>query len=330
MRFSSSWTRWSLGAAAVAAVALLAAWMFSGGAMLSPGALHAGGEGDVALGGVASHAELAGRCSACHAPPVGAERMADRCLTCHVEVRAEMADTTRLHGVLPDAARCVHCHVEHRGPRAVLTVFSGQGFAHERLGFSLAAHRRTPEGAAFTCTTCHARETFRFAEGGCATCHAGYQAAFVSTHVDDWGSDCAACHDGRDRFSAFRHDTVRFRLTGRHVPQRCTACHAPVRAFAAFANAPATCVGCHRDDDEHRGRMGPSCGTCHNTVDWEDADDDDRGRDREDRGRDRGGRGRGRRDRALSETSPARVALAGVPPVNGWRPWMDRGHTRQP
>jgi hypothetical protein len=113
----------------------------------------------------------------------------------------------------------------------------------------------------------------------------------VAAHVEDWGRACGACHDGRDRFSAFRHDTLAFRLTGRHLRQPCTACHAPVRTLAAFADAPATCVGCHRDDDEHRGRFGTDCGSCHNTVDWEDADDDDRGRGRDDDG---GGRGRGR------------------------------------
>ena len=288
-------TRWALGAAAGAAVAVLAAWMLSGGGILSPGRLHAGGEGGVAMGGVASHAELSGQCAACHAPPVGEQRMADRCLACHVEVRAEMGDTTRLHGILPDVGRCVQCHVEHRGPRAVLTDFSGEGFAHERLGFSLAAHRRTAGGEAFTCSTCHAEETFRFAEEGCASCHADYQASFVVAHVEDWGRACAACHDGRDRFTGFRHDTLAFRLTGRHVQQQCTSCHASVRTVAAFADAPSTCVGCHRQDDEHRGRMGPNCGTCHNTVDWEDADDDDRGRDRDDRDReDGGGRGCGR------------------------------------
>ena len=302
MRFSSSLTRWALGAAAVTAVAVLAAWMFTGGAMLSPGRLHAGG-GGVALGGVASHAELSGQCSACHAPPVGEERMADRCLGCHVEVRAELNDTTRLHGILPDAGRCVQCHVEHRGPRAVLTQFSGEGFAHERLGFSLAAHRRTAEGQPFTCSTCHAQEGFQFEEQGCASCHAQYQEAFVTAHVEDWGASCTACHDGRDRFTGFRHDTLAFRLTGRHVQQQCTACHAPVRAFAAFADAPTGCVGCHQDDDEHRGRMGPSCGTCHNTSDWEDADDE-----RENRGR--GRRGRDRRDRALNVIRRAGIVHA--------------------
>ena len=267
-------TRWALGAAAVAAVVALAAWAMTGGGILSPGGLHAGGDGGVAMGGVASHAQLSRQCARCHAPPVGDERMADRCLACHVDVRAELGDTTALHGILPDGNQCLRCHVEHRGPTAVLTDFSGEGFAHERLGFSLTAHRELADGSAFTCSSCHAGETFRFAEARCAQCHGEYQAQFTAAHVRDWGRACTACHDGVDRFTDFRHDTVAFRLTGRHVPVPCASCHTPVRAVAAFADAPETCIGCHRPDDPHRGQYGTDCAACHNTGNWNDAEFD--------------------------------------------------------
>ncbi|HEX5725593.1 MAG TPA: cytochrome c3 family protein, partial [Longimicrobiaceae bacterium] len=260
------------------------------------GALHAGGDSAGALGGVASHAELARQCGACHAPPLGGGTMAARCLACHTAVRAELADTTALHGVLPDAERCLFCHTEHQGPQALLTDFSGEGFDHARLGFSLAAHRATADGRPFACADCHGGGTFRFRAERCESCHRDYQAAFVAEHVREWGNACQDCHEGTDRFSAFRHDTTAFRLTGRHLRAECGACHGTVRAFAAFARAPSTCYGCHRDDDEHRGRLGTQCGECHNTVDWEDAeeredrDDDERDGDRG-RGRGRGGRG---------------------------------------
>lgn len=273
MRLPTNFTRWALSAAAVTAVAALAAWAATGGGIFSPGRLHAGRGGGETIGGVASHAELSRQCARCHAPPL-AGGMADRCLACHVEVRAELADTTRLHGILPDGEQCLQCHVEHRGPTAVLTDFSGEGFAHERLGFSLAAHRETTEGGPFVCSSCHVEESFRFAEATCAQCHAEYQADFVRAHVADWGRACVACHDGVDRFSAFRHDTVAFRLTGRHVPVPCASCHTPVRSLAAFSEAPETCIGCHRPDDPHRGRYGTDCAACHNTGDWNDAEFD--------------------------------------------------------
>jgi hypothetical protein len=274
VRFSSSLTRWALSAAAVAAVAVLAAWAATGGGILSPGRLHAGREGGGPIGGVASHAELSRRCAMCHVPPAGRERMADRCLACHVEVRAELGDTTRLHGILPNGGECLRCHVEHRGPTAVLTDFGGEGFAHERLGFSLAVHRELAGGGAFTCSSCHVAASFRFAEARCAQCHGEYQAAFTAAHVRDWGRACTACHDGVDRFSAFRHDTVAFRLTGRHVPVPCAGCHTPVRELAAFSAAPETCIGCHRPDDPHRGQYGTDCAACHNPGDWNDAEFD--------------------------------------------------------
>lgn len=274
MPSSSSLTRWALGAAAVAAVAVLVAWTATGAGVLSPGRLHAGGGGGEAMGGVASHGELSRQCARCHVPPLAEGRMADRCLACHVDVRGELADSAALHGVLPDARACLRCHVEHRGPAAVLTDFSGEGFAHERLGFSLAAHRETAGGGAFTCGSCHTAETFRFAEARCAQCHGDYQAPFVAAHVRDWGRACMACHDGVDRFSAFRHDTVAFRLTGRHVPVPCASCHAPVRDLAGFAAAPETCIGCHRADDPHRGEYGTDCAACHTPGDWNDAEFD--------------------------------------------------------
>jgi hypothetical protein len=274
MRLSSSLTRWALGAAAVAAVAVLAAWAATGGGLWSPGRLHAGGAGGTAMGGVASHAELSRQCAQCHAPPLGDERTADRCLACHVDVRAELGDTTQLHGILPNGSACLQCHVEHRGPTAVLTDFSGEGFAHERLGFSLAAHRELADGSAFTCSSCHAGETFRFAEASCAQCHGEYQARFTAAHVRDWGRTCTACHDGVDRFTAFRHDTVAFRLTGRHVPVPCASCHTPVRALAGFSDAPGTCIGCHRPDDPHRGQYGTDCAACHTPANWNAAEFD--------------------------------------------------------
>lgn len=268
----TSLTRWALGAALGAAVAVAAAWVGSGGGIFSPGALHAGRAGGAPVGGVASHAELSGSCAACHAPPVGDERMADRCLFCHTAVRAELGDTSALHGILPDAERCLACHVEHRGARGVLTEFAGEGFAHERLGFSLAAHRETVEGRPFNCSGCHAGESFRFEEARCVSCHTEYQPTFVARHVQAWGDGCRACHDGVDRFSGFRHDTLVFRLTGSHTRVECVQCHAPVRTLAAFAEAPETCVGCHRDDDAHGGRFGADCAGCHGTTAWEDAD----------------------------------------------------------
>src|SRR5512143_2804629 len=66
-------------------------------AMFSPGALSARAEGSQALGGVKSHAELVGDCTACHVDPWDSAVMAWRCLACHTDVRAQLNDPNSLH-----------------------------------------------------------------------------------------------------------------------------------------------------------------------------------------------------------------------------------------
>lgn len=264
--------RWGPMAAAIALAGTLAAWGAGGGAMFSPGALHAGDSTATVLGGVESHARLARRCDACHAPPWSRETMGGRCLDCHTDVQAELRDSTSLHGGAPDVRRCLDCHTEHGGPSASLTRFEG-GVAHDRFGFALAAHERTSAGRPFVCRDCHAAETFRFERARCLDCHRDEQPELMARHVDEYGDDCLACHDGRDRFSrgAFDHGAVRFPLTGAHRRAACVACHRGTRTLADFRAAPTTCVECHRDDDEHRGGFGADCGACHSTDGWEGA-----------------------------------------------------------
>jgi hypothetical protein len=199
--------------------------------------------------------------------------MSERCLDCHTDIAVEVTDTNALHGALDGVRACLGCHTEHRGRSASLTRFDGSGAAHDRFGFSLAAHRRTAGGRPFACTDCHAGRSFRFAAASCVSCHRDYQADFLNRHLFAWGSDCRACHDGGDRFSRgrFSHDTTGFPLTGRHGQRDCADCHAGSRALAAFRSAPTDCVGCHRADDTHRGDFGTDCAACHGTDSWESA-----------------------------------------------------------
>jgi hypothetical protein len=109
-------SRGTLTAALVALVATVAAITTTGGAIFSPGALHAGDSTAVTLGGVTSHAGLAGQCGACHAAPWSAESMAARCLACHTDIQAELRQcgaARRLAARWPASA-----HGEHPGPTA--------------------------------------------------------------------------------------------------------------------------------------------------------------------------------------------------------------------
>ncbi|HEX2990110.1 MAG TPA: cytochrome c3 family protein, partial [Anaerolineales bacterium] len=87
-----------------------------GGLMYNPGPLNE--EPGEMLGGVTSHAETGGDCSACHTAPWEPAEMADRCVNCHGDIAVQMRDVASMHGSMlhdnPDLG-CRHCHPEHRG-----------------------------------------------------------------------------------------------------------------------------------------------------------------------------------------------------------------------
>jgi hypothetical protein len=254
----------------VASVALI-----SGGAMFSPGPLSAVAGDALPLGGVKSHAELRD-CMACHAAPWDIATMADRCLTCHTDIQAQLRDPQSLHGALPDpsgARACRACHTEHKGAQASLTSLDERSFPHDRLGFSLAAHRTKKSGQPFACADCHAKRLSQFDLAQCETCHRTYQADFVVSHISDFGKDCLSCHDGVDRFAKarFDHNAFAFALVGKHIGVKCSQCHANARTLADLKGAPQACAGCHTKDDAHKGAFGTNCAQCHTPEDWKKA-----------------------------------------------------------
>ena len=245
--------------------------LISRAAMFSPGVLSALSEDGQLIGGVKSHAELIGDCTACHVDPWSSAVMATRCLACHTDVRAELDDPASLHSALPDVKVCRACHSEHNGAAASLTHVSLQDFPHDRLKFTLAAHQTRSSGQPFTCADCHGDNVAEFDRAQCETCHREYQADFVTQHAADFGSDCLACHDGVDRFSNFDHNRLKFTLSGEHRQIACGECHAQVRTVADFKRAVAACSECHQKDDAHDGAFGADCGQCHTSGGWQDA-----------------------------------------------------------
>src|ERR1041384_6079796 len=106
----------------------------SGGLMFNPGSLNAH-QGEM-LGGVTSHAAIAGNCKACHVAPWESATMADRCADCHGEIATQMKDVASVHGkMLHNNAqlKCRHCHPEHKGTDASQTVMKGADFPHEAV-----------------------------------------------------------------------------------------------------------------------------------------------------------------------------------------------------
>lgn len=184
--------KWSIAAVALALAGVAGSAASNGGSMFNPGDLRGADAAAAPLGGVTSHAALADRCTACHAPPLSRRRMDARCLGCHTDIQADLRDTSALHGRLSRTS-CKACHTEHRGRNANLTL----------------------------------------------------------TTID--------------------HDLLRFPLRGAHATAECVACHGTAKRLADFKKAPTTCVGCHRADDEHRGRFGEDCSACHSVDGWSGA-----------------------------------------------------------
>jgi hypothetical protein len=62
----------------------------------------------------------------------------------------------------------------------------------------------------------------------------------------------------------FDHAATAFPLRGKHREARCDGCHATKR----YKPTNRSCHGCHQQDDEHGGRFGTACDSCHGTDAW--------------------------------------------------------------
>jgi len=241
-----------------------------GGVLFSPGLLNA--QSGAAQGGVTSHAELDGRCSACHAFFWQKDTMADRCVLCHTDVAAQLQDPSTLHGdqmKKKPGMPCRACHPDHRGPNAPLTDMSMVDISHDAFGYSLAAHQHQTDGSPFACNTCHVNGYSKFDQTVCIACHQQIKADFMQAHLQAYGENCLACHDGIDTYGHnFDHSKVAFQLTGKHASLDCGACHTSARSIADMKATPQDCYSCHAKDDAHQGQFGTDCGTCHTTTAW--------------------------------------------------------------
>jgi hypothetical protein len=227
----------------------------SNGQIFSAGDLNA--EQGQSRGGVNSHAQIS-ECRACHTAPWETARMADRCVTCHTEITAEISDATQLHGVIMQNARtlsCRECHQEHRGASAALTDLGNNPFPHDALGFPLeGAH------ASVQCDKCHINNTFTGTPVDCYSCHVN-----DDKHNGQFGTDCSACHHPSGWSAVtFDHNHSSFPLTGAHANIACENCH----QNGQFKGLDASCAACHGEPAFHAGAFGTDCASCHNTSNW--------------------------------------------------------------
>jgi hypothetical protein len=254
--------------AAVAALLIALVALLTGNGIFSPGRLNA--EAGEPIGGVRAHSDLEARCEACHPAPWATERMADRCLACHAPVAAEFASSEGLHGLLATSDSCRDCHTDHHGPSASLTLADPGDFPHERTGYVLTAHKLRTEGGTFACSDCHPASLTTMSQRTCLECHQRLDDTAMTVHVATFGATCLPCHDGRDTYGeAFDHRT--WPLVGKHEGTACGSCHEGARDPLALRTTPTICIGCHRAEDVHDGRLGSACDECHQPSTWRDA-----------------------------------------------------------
>jgi hypothetical protein len=222
-----------------------------------------------------------GACLRCHQAKQGVS--AERCLACHLALKQLIEAGRGLHA-RADYRKCETCHVEHQGRSASLVWWGKQGregFDHSETGYVLEGrHSR------LACERCHQLKNLRDAEGlarGAAATgrtYLGLGTACLACHADTHrgqlgGADCRSCHslDAWKPAAGFDHARTSYPLTGRHVALACDKCHALVTDAAGKASvryrglAYQQCSSCHAD--VHRGRLGPSCASCHTTAAWQ-------------------------------------------------------------
>lgn len=196
------------------------------------------------------HAVL--QCADCHAK--GYANTSTDCAACHGEPAVHA-------GLFPQD--CAQCHTSAGWQPAT---WQGQPFDHTKTGFSLALHAKNYAGQPLTCQECHHALIASAAQVTCQDCHTQHDAVFMDQHVQTFGSECTACHDGADRMANFDHAAV-FPLEGRHAALQCLDCHQAQN----FGVAQAACSSCHQEPAIHAGFFGLNCQECHTSAGWQPA-----------------------------------------------------------
>ncbi len=131
------------------------------------------------------------------------------------------------------------------------------------------------------CNKCHVRFNRAGQDALCGDCHkevardiAQRQGYHGRAKDDKFCRECHVEHKGRDARvveldeKKFDHRQTDYLLKGKHVETECNKCHLPGKKYR---NTQATCIACHKKDDEHKGKLGTKCADCHAEDNWKEA-----------------------------------------------------------
>ncbi len=180
-----------------------------------------------------------------------------RCRSCH-KVGEKFRDTS---------SRCDGCHKKgpHKNRKKKSCVTCHREDSWKNISFD---HGKTPfplkgKHTKAACISCHPAWGFEKIGKACAGCH-----LLHDVHGGNYGDMCEKCHvpSSWDKPS-YDHVKTRFPLKGKHVGQPCHLCHRE-KVIHRQSKVDTRCVRCHENDDEHKGRYGKKCETCHSPVGW--------------------------------------------------------------
>ncbi len=179
-------------------------------------------------------------CDSCHTGQPYEEKLDTKCISCHQNDDEHKGRNGK---------QCQDCHSTQQWGKTQ--------FNHEQdTDFAL-----TGKHSELSCNSCHKSSTETKLKTDCYSCH-----GHADPHQGEMGKDCAQCH-GTTGWRAevfFEHDITRFPLIGMHAVTACEQCHFSQN----FSEAPSSCIKCHQYEDEHDGRFGEQCETCHNPNSW--------------------------------------------------------------
>jgi hypothetical protein len=130
------------------------------------------------------------------------------------------------------------------------------------------------------CGNCHVSFAKKSLSRRCLDCHKeiasdiSRKSGAHGKRKDVSAHECSHCHQdhkGRKADIAdldpqtFNHGLTDFPLQGAHSAVACQSCHVPGKKYR---EASSECIGCHKKDEPHQGRLGDGCQTCHDVVRW--------------------------------------------------------------
>ena len=183
------------------------------------------------------HAEV--KCDSCHTGKIH-DKLQTKCIACH---RNDDAHKERY------GDKCKECHTEKRWRD--VSFDHGKDTKYPLRG----RHKKV------ACYGCHTGKIHDKLPLECHACH-----KVDDVHKGQQGERCQDCHNERawGKGVRFDHDITRFPLLGLHAIVSCQDCH----LTSAYKDVGRECIGCHKKDDEHKGRLGKACAMCHNPNAW--------------------------------------------------------------